>query len=110
MHKLIFDNNISHRIISRIKDIFPNSTHVMLKNLDESSDMEIWRYAYKNNYAIVTKDSDFNDIAIYQTNNVKIIWLKIGNCKINEIEQVLRDNEKIIKTFLIEKTSTILEI
>ena len=35
MHKLLFDNNISHRVIARITDIFPSSNHVLLENLDE---------------------------------------------------------------------------
>ena len=41
VHKLLFDNNISHRLIVKIKDIFPNTTHVMLENLDESSDLDV---------------------------------------------------------------------
>ena len=39
MHKLLFDNNISHRVISRVSDIFPNTSHVMLENLDEATDI-----------------------------------------------------------------------
>ncbi|WP_363914219.1 DUF5615 family PIN-like protein [Sulfurospirillum sp. SCADC] len=42
VHKLLFDNNISHRVLSKIADIFPNSLHVMLKNLDESTDLEVY--------------------------------------------------------------------
>jgi len=64
VHKLLFDNNISHRVVSKITDIFPNSSHVMLKSLDESTDLEVWRHARKNGYTIVTKDSDFNELAI----------------------------------------------
>lgn len=64
MPKLLFDNNISHRIIARISDIFPNSNHVMLENLDEVSDDKVWMFSRSHNYTIVTKDSDFNDMAI----------------------------------------------
>jgi len=44
VHKLLFDNNISHRVIVKIENIFPNTTHIMLENLDESSDLDIWKF------------------------------------------------------------------
>ena len=110
MHKLLFDNNISHRVIARVSDIFPNTNHVMLENLDEVSDNKVWMFARNNNYTIVTKDSDFNDIAIYRGTPPKIIWIKVGNCKISEIENILRVNEIEIKVFLDEPNGAILEI
>ena len=110
MHKLLFDNNISHRVIARISDIFPNANHVMLESLDESTDKEVWRFARANSYTIVSKDSDFNDLAIYHSSPPKIIWIKIGNCKVAQIEKILRDNSDVIKNFLDNSNSTILEI
>ena len=110
MHKLLFDNNISHRVIARISDIFPNANHVMLESLDEVSDNKVWMFARNNNYTIVTKDSDFNDIAIHRGTPPKIIWIKIGNCKIAEIENILRVNEIAIKAFLDEPSGAILEV
>ncbi len=109
-HKLLFDNNISHRVLSKIADIFPNSLHVMLKNLDESTDLEVWRYAKLHGFAIVTKDSDFNDLAIYRGIPPKIIWIKLGNCKVEAIAKLLRDNYESIIEFLDDDMSAILEI
>ena len=43
--KLLFDNNLSHKLIARLSDIFPHSTHVMMENLDESEDIEVWKFA-----------------------------------------------------------------
>ena len=110
MHKLLFDNNISHRVLARISDIFLDTTHVMLENLDESSDEIVWYFARRNDYAIVTKDSDFNDLAIHKGTPPKIIWIKLGNCKVVEIENILRKNLEVINAFLDEADSAILEI
>ncbi len=110
MHKLLFDNNISHRVLPRISDIFLNSTHVMLENLDESSDIEVWKFAKENDYTIVTKDSDFNDLVILKGIPPKVIWLKVGNCRVIEIEKILRENEEAIKLFFDTEDSAILEI
>jgi len=82
----------------------------MLENLDEATDIRVWRFARQNGYTIVTKDSDFNDLAIYQGSPPKVIWLKIGNCRVAKIAQILIDNREIIKTFLDNPDSSILEI
>ena len=110
VHKLLFDNNISHRVVARIDDIFPDSTHVMSENLDESSDLDVWKFAHKNNYTIVTKDSDFNDLVIYRGVPPKVIWIKVGNCKVSDIESIFRNNRPIIKEFLHDENTAILEI
>ena len=110
MHKLLFDNNISHRVIARIADIFPHANHVMLENIDEVSDEKVWTFARNNDYTIVTKESVFNDIAIYKGTPPKIIWIKLGNCKIAEIENILRVNVVAIKEFLDEPIGAIFEI
>jgi len=82
----------------------------MLENLDEASDDKVWLFAHNHHYTIVTKDSDFNDMAIHKGTPPKIIWIKIGNCKVVEIENILRENHIAIKTFLDEPIGAILEI
>ena len=82
----------------------------MIENLDKSSDTDVWNFAKDNLYTIVTKDSDFNDLAIFKGAPPKVIWLKIGNCRVIEIETILKENEKEIKLFLETKDSAILEI
>lgn len=82
----------------------------MLENLDESSDYDVWEFAHINNYTIVTKDCDFNDLVIFRGMPPKVIWIKVGNCKVAQIVQLLKDNEKVIKVFLDEPNSAILEL
>ena len=51
--KLLFDNNLSHKLAQRLSDIFPGSTHVMTENLDESKDQDIWFFAKEKGFTIV---------------------------------------------------------
>ena len=46
--RFLFDNNLSHKLVHRLKDIFPDALHVMDKNLDESDDETIWEYVKTN--------------------------------------------------------------
>ena len=57
--KLLFDQNLSHRLPDRLADLFPESAHVRAAGLDRASDDQIWQYASSNVYCIVTQDSDF---------------------------------------------------
>jgi len=82
----------------------------MLENLDESTDLEVWKFARKNQMAIVTKDSDFNDLAIYRGVPPKIIWVRLGNCKVDEIVKLIVANNLTILEFLNDKNSAILEV
>ncbi|WP_300368852.1 DUF5615 family PIN-like protein [Hydrogenimonas sp.] len=111
MHKrLLFDNNISHRVIARIDSIFPESTHVMFENLDEANDLDVWRFAKANDLTIVTKDSDFNDLAILYGAPPKVIWIKIGNCRVDDIVNFLHLRHEEIQSFLDDSKALILEI
>ena len=43
--KLLFDQNISFRIVSKLKDTFPEAQQVRELGLENSTDLEIWEYA-----------------------------------------------------------------
>jgi len=57
--KLLFDQNLSPRLARSLADIYPESVHVREIGLRDASDDEIWEYAKNNGFAIVSKDSDF---------------------------------------------------
>ncbi len=45
---LLFDQNLSHKLVSRLQDAFPDSIHVRDANLERSNDAQIWRFANAN--------------------------------------------------------------
>jgi len=57
----MLDENLSRRIVPMLERDFPGSTHVVLVGLGQASDHEIWSYAKRENFVIVTRDSDFSD-------------------------------------------------
>jgi len=44
--------------------------------LDQQSDSLVWETAKKQDYVIVSKDSDFNELLILKGFPPKVIWLK----------------------------------
>ena len=47
--KLLFDQNISFRIISKIATHFPDAKQVRQIGIEDYSDLEIWKFAKENN-------------------------------------------------------------
>ncbi len=88
--KLLFDQNLSPRLATRLQELFPDSSHVFWLNLDQAEDVEVWEYARQNSYLVVTKDADFSELSTLQGFPPKVIWLQIGNCTTGRVESLLR--------------------
>jgi predicted nuclease of predicted toxin-antitoxin system len=95
--KLLFDQNLTPNLVERLENLYPESIHVSYQDLDRAPDIEIWEYAHKNNYLIVSKDSDFSELSIIHGFPPKIIWIRRGNCSTKEIEKLLKQNYHRIK-------------
>ena len=58
--KLLFDENLSYRLVEALIDLFPCSTHVSQVGLTHGiADRQIWDYAKQNGFAVITGDTDF---------------------------------------------------
>lgn len=97
--KLLFDQNISHRILKILPDEFTGSTSVKQENLIDCLDKTIWEFAKKFNYIVVTQDSDFNDLNFLYGFPPKIIWIRTGNLKTEELAKILKDHFLEIQDF-----------
>ena len=88
--KLLFDHNLPPSLVSRLDDLFPLSEHVFALGLERASDLEIREFARQEGFVIVTKDADFSDLCVLRGFPPKIIWIRLGNCTVNDLEKLLR--------------------
>ena len=107
---LLFDQNLSYKLINKLSDLFPGSTHVRAEGLDEADDIEIWQFAKDNGYTIVSKDGDFLDVGLLRGAPPKLIWLRCGNTSTSNIESVLRSNYDTIEEFILNLEEICLEL
>jgi len=99
--KLLFDQNISFRIVKKIGSIFPNSKQIRELGLDDSSDRVIWEFAKTEGFVIVTFDADFADLANLKGSPPKIIWLRMGNATTDNIVRILKEHQNIVNEFVL---------
>jgi len=108
--KILFDQNISFRLVKQITDIFPKATQVRHLGLENATDQEIWNFAKNHDYTIVTFDGDFYDFSLVWGHPPKIVWIRTGNKSTKEIESLLRKHMQNIELFISEKDLACLEI
>ena len=97
--KLLFDENLSHRLVKALADVYPGLAHPRDCGLRGAADDEIWQYALRNGFVIVSKDSDFSERSALRGSPPKVIWLRIGNCTTTRAEFVLRNAKERLLAF-----------
>ena len=55
--------------------------------------------AKQEGYTIVTKDSDYSDMSVLRGFPPKVIWIRLGNCTTQQIEDLLRRNREAVVAF-----------
>jgi predicted nuclease of predicted toxin-antitoxin system len=63
------------------------SVHVLEIAFAQSSDAEICRYAESHDYVLVSKDEGFFHLALKPGAQIRLVWVRIGNCR----NQILLD-------------------
>jgi predicted nuclease of predicted toxin-antitoxin system len=108
--KLLFDQNLSHRLCRLLADIFSDTEQVKRAGLERATDDGIWRYARKEGFTIITLDADFADFAALRGAPPKVIWLRCGNQPTAVIEHILRNHAELIESFGEDANAACLEL
>lgn len=108
--KLLFDQNLSHRLARLTAELFPDSLHVRAVGLEAADDPVVWDYAKQHGFVIASKDADFYQRSLVFGNPPKVVWVRMGNCSTAEIERLLRHHERVIKMFDNDPQATFLSL
>ena len=81
MHVFLIDVNLPYYF-----SLWNSEEYIHLKDIDQEwSDDKVWDYALENNLTIITKDSDFSKKILLKNPPPKIIHIKLGNMRQNEL-------------------------
>src|SRR3712207_6056166 len=78
--KLLFDQNLSHRLVAALADVYPGAAHVRDFSMERAEDGAVWAFAGANGYTIVSKDTDFHHLSFTHGAPPRVIWLNVGHC------------------------------
>lgn len=108
--RLLFDQNLSFKLCSRLADLFPRSEHVWLVGLAEASDARVWEHARDAGLTLISQDSDFAEMAAVLGAPPKVIWLRAGNQPTAAVEEALRREARAIAEFCADPVAACLEV
>lgn len=97
--KLLFDENLSDRLVGILEHEYPGSVHVRNVGLARADDEEVWGYALDQGLAITSKDSDFHQRSLVRGHPPKVVWLQTGNCATERIAGLLRRHQSDLEAF-----------
>lgn len=106
--KLLFDANVSHKLVRRVAAEYPDSAHVREVGLRGAADPQIWDYARANALIIVSKDTDFRERSYVEGSPPKVIWLDVGNAGTGAIASLLQRERERIERFHAQEEASLL--
>jgi len=108
--KLLFDQNLSPQLVLNLADLFPDSNHVYVVDLDRALDSEVYEYARSEGFTLVTKDADFSDLSVLRGFPPKVVWIRRGNCPTATIANILRRQYDDIMNLDADSTKGVLSL
>jgi predicted nuclease of predicted toxin-antitoxin system len=110
MPRLFFDEPLSEELCTTLADIFPDSLHIRLLGYGGAADAVIWELARQHECLVVSKDEDFQRLAILRGAPPKFVWIRLGNCTTDDVAQLLRRHRDDIIRFNEQSEATVLEL
>ena len=77
--KLLFDENLSPKLVQALDPEYPGSQHVRSVGLRGATDDAIRDYARQHGHVIVSKDNDFRQLSFLHGAPPKIIYPEKGD-------------------------------
>ena len=108
--KLLFDENLSPRLVQLLGDLFPDSVHVRDVGLNAADDVLVWKYAQENSLTICSKDSDMHQRSFVLGFPPKVVWVRLGNCSTADVEELVRRYFTAIEAFVADDYASFLTL
>lgn len=86
MPRFLIDVNLPYRL-----DLWREHDCTYVYDINERwKDTQIWSHARTNDLVIVSKDSDFSDLAMTRHPPPRVVHVRLGNMRVAELEAGLR--------------------
>ncbi|HMN22780.1 MAG TPA: DUF5615 family PIN-like protein [Ottowia sp.] len=98
--KLLLDENLSRRLVPFLQHDFPGTSQVVLLGMESATDREVWLRAKSDDYVVVTRDADFQELSLVWGAPPQVIRLRTPNQTRAAVLRLLLDHKDAIVTAL----------
>jgi predicted nuclease of predicted toxin-antitoxin system len=79
--KFLVDNQLPKALAEHLQARGHDCQHVLEAGLADASDISICRYSEAQEHILVSKDEDFLYLANQPKSKIKLVWVRLGNCR-----------------------------
>ena len=108
--RLLFDENLSERLLQPVTELFPGSTHIRSLTKTCTPDRLLWDLARTGGFILTTRDEDFVGTSVLQGAPPKVVWLNVGKSRNAVIAALLQSHATDIERFAEHDEYTFLAI
>ena len=109
MNKFLPDENLSRKLVPKLSYLM-DIRHVADEHLLQTYDNNIWQFARREGFAIITKDNDFLYLSIAYDCPPKVVKLNCGNKSTTYIFGLIVSHIDTIQGFMLSQELCYLEI
>jgi predicted nuclease of predicted toxin-antitoxin system len=106
--KFLIDNQLPDALAKYLRQRGHDCQHVLEVGLNDAFDTDICQFADAEERIIVSKDEDFVFFAKRPNSRVRLIWVRLGNCRtsallaafersLQDIESCLNSGDRIVE-------------
>ena len=106
--RLLFDENLSRRLVGLLADLYPDSRHVTSCGLGSALDETVFRFAGDEGYVLVTQDKDFAELSALRGFPPKVVWLRAHNVRTDGLAEILRQHHAALQSLVGDPTKSLL--
>src|SRR6266508_3645320 len=106
--RLLFDENLSERLVVQLSDCFPDSLHVRSLGKGAAPDRVVWNLATEHGCVLVTRDEDFLHLSTRYGSPPKVVWISGLNRPTEQVVALLRSQQVSIERFAEHEDATFL--
>ena len=108
--KLLVDHNLSPKLVRHLAERYPGTVHTLDLGFDRTPDHELWLFAKRNGFHVLSKDADLERISLLRGAPPKVIWLRIGNANTQSVLELLDAHQADIEAFLNNEEGSVLAL
>jgi predicted nuclease of predicted toxin-antitoxin system len=106
--KFIIDQNLPPRLARVLQGRYPGSQHVIGLQLDRARDHVLWRYCKENEFSIMTRDDDFQQLSMLHGAPPKVVFMENAQGDAAGLAQFVQNNLDSIDSFMQDAGASLL--
>ena len=94
--RFLIDENLPYQLGASLGIDWVHATRVT----DQATDSELWEFAKENQLTVITKDTDFFDRLLIGGAPPRVLWIRLGNLRKNDLIQILQKRWPLIENLI----------